>query len=90
LSHFTLRRLQVTQLLAFRPWGVELFLSMGLSVGDWVVSVEAAARGVGSGANIVLYSSWMQSFVMEKRIDSIVFGKAKRRKVGELLPQVLR
>ncbi len=30
---------------------------MELSVGDLVVSVEAAACGVGSGANIVLYSS---------------------------------
>jgi len=80
LSHFTLRRLQVTQLLAFRPWDVEFFLSMGLSVGDLVVSVEAAACGVGSGANIVLYISWMQSFVMEMRIDSVPFGKAKRRK----------
>jgi hypothetical protein len=32
----------------------------------------------------------MQSFVMEMRIDSVVFGKAKRRKAEELLPQMLR
>jgi hypothetical protein len=59
---------------------------MGLSVGDLVVSVEAAACGVGSGANIVLYISWMQSFAMEMRIDSVPFGKAKRRKRETSIP----
>jgi len=80
LSHFTLRRLQVTQLLAFRPWGADAFLSMGLWFGEeCAVSVEAkpgaaAACGGLSVANIVLDTSWVHFSVMEMRLDVVVFG----------------
>lgn len=82
MSHFTLRRLQVTQLLAFRPWGADAFLSMGLWFGEeCAVSVEAkpgAAAACGAGglsvANIVLDTSWVHFSVMEMRLDVVVFG----------------